>query len=312
MLIGVAIYFLIHALPITRETENDVYTTVSHLVQPCLIFSMLFLSFLKVEPRTLKPHRWHAMLLFVQGTMMVVCALLAIIPGISISTRLLIEGAMLCFICPTATASAVIVQKLGGSLSGIVTYIILCNLLVTLLAPPLLTFVEPELYAHSHLSTINVMCMIMGKVFPLLLCPLFVAFMVRHYAPKLMERLLSIPDMAFYMWLVALALAITVTVRTIVLSGVSINLLAGFAFVTMVCCVFQFAVGRRIGKRYGLKDTDGLTSGQAFGQKNTVFVIWLGLMFLNPITSVVGGFYSVWHNVINSWQLYKRQLALTK
>lgn len=306
MLIGVAIYFIIHALPITRETEDEVYFVVSHLIQPCLIFFMLFLSFLKVEPHTLKPHRWHAMLLFVQGTMMVLCALAAIIPGLNLSTRLLIEGAMLCFICPTATASAVIVQKLDGSLSGIVTYIILCNILVTLLAPPLLTFVEPELYAHSHLSTVNVMCMIMGKVFPLLLCPLFVAFVVRHYSPKLMQRLLSIPDMAFYLWLIALALAITVTARTIADSHVSLLLLAGFALVTILCCVFQFVMGRHIGKRFGLKEKDGLTAGQAFGQKNTVFVIWLGLMFLNPITSVVGGFYSVWHNVINSWQLYRK------
>lgn len=304
MLIGVAIYFLIHALPITVETEEEVYTIVSHFLQPCLIFFMLFLSFLKVSPRTLRPHRWHAMLLFVQGAMMVACAVVAIIPGISLDARLLIEGAMLCFICPTATASAVIVQKLDGSLSGIITYIILCNILVTLLAPPLLTFVEPEMYVHSHLSTINVMCMIMGKVFPLLLCPLFVAFIVRHYAPKLMKQLLSIPDMAFYSWLVALAFAITVTVRTIANSHVSLTLLAGFAFITMLCCVFQFVMGRHIGRRFGIDDADSLTAGQAFGQKNTVFVIWLGLMFLNPITSVVGGFYSVWHNVINSWQLY--------
>ena len=48
-----------------------------------------------------------------------------------------------------------------------------------------------------------------------------------------------------------------------------------------------------------------VTAGQAFGQKNTVFVIWLGLIFLDPVTSVVGGFYSVWHNTVNSWQLYR-------
>ena len=45
------------------------------------------------------------------------------------------------------------------------------------------------------------------------------------------------------------------------------------------------------------------------GQKNTVFAIWMGLVFLNPVTSVVGGFYSIWHNLINSWQLYKKAKA---
>ena len=34
-------------------------------------------------------------------------------------------------------------------------------------------------------------------------------------------------------------------------------------------------------------------------------IIWLGYTFLSPITATAGGFYSVWHNVVNSWQLYK-------
>lgn len=45
------------------------------------------------------------------------------------------------------------------------------------------------------------------------------------------------------------------------------------------------------------------------GQKNTVFAIWMGLMFLDPVTSVTGGFYSIWHNIVNSWQLYKKNKA---
>ena len=48
-------------------------------------------------------------------------------------------------------------------------------------------------------------------------------------------------------------------------------------------------------------------AAQAFGQKNTIFAIWMALVFLNPLTSVVGGFYSIWHNVINAWQLKKQK-----
>lgn len=327
MVIGVILYFLFDTLIADKHAIAALYSGISHYLQPTLIFTMLFLSFLKVNPRDLKPHRWHGVLLLTQGSLFVICSLAALgcdaIDGLSAEYKLLCEGAMLCFICPTATASAVIVQKLGGSLSGDVTYIVLCNLMVSLLAPGFLTLVEP----HGGMGFSTEFFMIMGKVFPLLLCPLFVALIVQHYAPKLKERLLSIPDLAFYLWLIALALAITVTVKAIAESHIAIGILAGFAVISAISCVIQFALGRRIGKRWMQPtknpsewkskayvpaeyvdpiERSAITAGQAFGQKNTVFIIWMGLVFLNPVTSVVGGFYSIWHNIINSWQLYKR------
>lgn len=332
MILGVIMYYIMEMI-LPQGKEHAFYDVISHGIQPLLIFAMLFLSFLKVEPKDLKPHRWHGVLLLTQGGLFVICSLLAylcdcnnshsslLIPNSSLpEAKLLMEGAMLCFICPTATASAVIVQKLGGSLSGDVTYIIICNIMVSLLAPTFLPIVEPNV-AITGGGWVDAFFLIMGKVFPLLLCPLLLALIIRHYAPRLMDKMLSIPDLAFYLWLVALALAICTTVRTIAQSDIALEILAGFAIISALCCVLQFWLGRTIGKRWPqptkaqneLKNpTDhyvdpiersAITAGQAFGQKNTVFVIWLGLVFLNPVTSVVGGFYSIWHNVINSWQL---------
>lgn len=318
MITGVLLYYIFGAV-IPTESEKGFYYTISHVIQPTLIFSMLFLSFLKVEPRNLKPHRWHGILLLTQGSLFVLCSLGALYLPETVSGKNLWEGAMLCFICPTATASAVIVQKLGGSLSGDVTYIVLCNLLVSVLAPGFLSLVEP----HAGLDFLTEFFMIMGKVFPLLLCPLFVALIIRHYAPAFKEKMLRIKDLAFYLWLVALALAITVTVRTIVESNIELSILIGLAIISAISCVIQFTLGRAIGKRWQqptkpqseCKNKDeyidpiersAITAGQAFGQKNTVFIIWMGLVFLNPVTSVVGGFYSIWHNLVNSYQLYKK------
>lgn len=303
MIIGVLFYYVIHALPISAQAEDGLYHFLSRTVQPVLIFTMLLLSFLKVNPHDLRPHRWHGVLLFTQGMCMVLCALIANLPQMSPANKVIAEGAMLCFICPTATASAVIVQKLGGSLSGCVSYLILCNLMVALLAPSLLSYVEP----HPSLSVFDGAALIMGKVFPLLLCPLFLALIIRRFAPRLMQAMLRIRDLAFYLWLIALPLAITVTVLTLVESDIAAYPLLGMALVSLLCCIIQFVLGRYIGGRFSTSSRDGLTAGQAFGQKNTVFIIWLGLVFLNPVTSVVGGFYSVWHNVINSWQLYKKE-----
>ncbi|TGX81481.1 transporter [Palleniella muris] len=316
MIMGVLAYYLFRALPLDTEGERMLYATITRLVQPSLIFVMLFLSFLRVSPHDLKPHRWHGILLLTQGGIfallsLAACACTLLPTTIAGEAKLLLEGAMLCFICPTATASAVIVRKLGGSMSGIVTYILLCNLMVSILAPAFLPLVEP----HAGMDFFTELFLIMGQVFPLLLCPLLLAIIIRHYCQKLCAKLLSVPDLPFYLWLIALPLAITVTVRTIYNSHIALSLLLWLSLVSLVACIVQFALGRMIGRRYPQQthnsqpippeERSAITAGQAFGQKNTVFVIWLGLMFLNPVTSVVGGCYSIWHNIINSWQLYK-------
>jgi BASS family bile acid:Na+ symporter len=35
-------------------------------------------------------------------------------------------------------------------------------------------------------------------------------------------------------------------------------------------------------------------------------MIWTGYTFFTPVTAITGGFYSIWHNSINSWQLYRK------
>ena len=77
----------------------------------------------------------------------------------------------------------------------------------------------------------------------------------------------------------------------------------GLAVVSLVCCALQFWLGRKIGRHYN----DAVSAGQALGQKNTVLAIWMGYTFFTPVTAVAAGFYSVWHNVVNSWQLYQQR-----
>ena len=298
MLLGVVGYFVFHFLPVSGEVRSFTFVAISRWIQPVLLFTMLFLSFCKVKPSELRPHKWHLRVLCEQALFFIIFSLLAMLAKDE-GVKVLCEGAMLTFICPTATASAVITGKLGGSTSGVVTYLLLCNLMVSLLAPFFLSLVEP----HPELDFLTSFFMIMGKVFPLMICPLLTAWVVRYLLPKFHRFILKFPDLSFNIWFVALALAIAVTVRSIMHSSVSFWYLFGLAAVSCVGCLVQFWRGRTVGGKYGKEAA--ITAGQAFGQKNTVFVIWLGLVFLNPVTSVVGGFYSVWHNTVNSYQLYK-------
>ena len=89
-------------------------------------------------------------------------------------------------------------------------------------------------------------------------------------------------------------------------SSLSLLLLVGIAAISLLCCIFQFWAGHKIGHSYGHIPghcDNSITAGQAIGQKNTVFAIWMGYTFLTPETSIVGGFYSIWHNLYNTWQL---------
>ena len=89
---------------------------------------------------------------------------------------------------------------------------------------------------------------------------------------------------------------------------------------SLFCCIFQFALGRYVGGLYRPrvravpqspeveqrgKKLRRITAGQSLGQKNTIFAIWMGYTFMTPETSIVGGLYSIWHNLFNAWQLYK-------
>ncbi len=333
MVTGASIYLIYHALPLLHPAGPFLSDAVS-VIQPLLIFSMLFLTFCRIEPKDLKPHRWHWWLLLIQGGLFTLLGLIAAgllrwMPGDAHDSVVLVESAMLCLICPTATAAAVVTRKLGGDVAGITTYTVLINLLTALIVPLIVPMIRPI----AGFSFWQAFSMIVAKIFPLLILPCIAAWLVRYLFPKLHKSLLGFPDLAFYIWAVALTLAIAVTTRSIVKSEMSVGLLLLMALISLVCCVFQFAMGRFVGSRYkpggrsrassartgDCEELTGnakaalergrkirtVTAGQSLGQKNTVFAIWMGYTFMTPETAIVGGLYSIWHNLYNSRQLYR-------
>lgn len=319
MVTGASVYLLYHIMPEPVHMAGPLLESVVGFLQPLLIFSMLFLTFCRIEPKDLKPHRWHWWLLLIQGGLFVLLggvawALVTFLPESSHDKVVLVESAMLCLICPTATAAAVVTRKLGGDVPGLTTYIVLVNLLTALLVPLVVPVIHPG--GTGFWDSFN---LILAKVFPLLITPCLCAWLVRYLAPKVHRKLMKYPDLPFYIWAVALTLAIAVTTRSIVHSTLSVGLLLMMSLISLVCCAFQFAAGRFVGGRYRPRHSHSrsaeergrevrkVTAGQAMGQKNTVFAIWMGYTFMTPETAIVGGLYSIWHNVYNSWQLYRAE-----
>ena len=298
MLGGVVMYLLYTNIPLFDGTHNFVSSVIS-ILQPTLIFAMLFVTFCKVKVKELKPSKWHLWLLAFQILSFIAISLtIAFVPRMPVTVRVLLEAAMMCLLCPTATAAAVITARLGGNSASLISYTMQINIAVALVAPLFLALSHPV----EGMSLASSFLLILGKVFPLLLCPLLCAEAVRKFIPRLHTLFVTKGrNLPFYLWLVALSLAIAMTTRAIAHSNLSIWVMAGIALVSLVCCVVQFAFGRYIGRRNG----EIIAGGQSLGQKNTVFAIWFACTFLTPVTAIAGGFYSLWHNLVNTWQLYK-------
>lgn len=300
ILLGVLGYFVYISLPVPAALHGIVTEGIG-IIQPVLIFTMLYLSFCRVNPRDLRLRSWHLWILLLQtGFFIGIGCLLIAMPHSPM--RIVLEGAMLCMICPTATAGAVVTRKLGGNVSDITSYTILINLVAALLIPALMPFVHP----NPDLNVWQAAWRILVKVFPLLLLPLACAMASRRWLPRMVSYFDRYPDLSFYIWAFSLSLAIAVTTRSIWHSTVAVSTQLWLIGISFICCMAQFALGRWVGHRYG----DHITAGQSMGQKNTVFAIWLGYTFFTPVTALVGGFYSIWHNVFNSWQLHKHHQQL--
>ncbi len=300
MLMGIAAYFVFAALPFSATTRQSAIKAVG-IVQPLLLFCMLFISFCKIEPTKIRPLRWHLWIALIQCFSFVGMAIVARFTA-NADAVIIAQCAMLCLICPTATAAVVVTDKLGGNTLSIIAYTIIINLINAIIIPAVVPMVNPSIginFGHSFLIIIK-------QIFPLLVCPFVLAWIVRAFFPQLLRIILRIRDLAFYLWMVALALAMTVTTRALIHSNISAMCFMGMLVVSLLCCCAQFAIGKRIGSVYN----DRISAGQAMGQKNTVFIIWVAYTFMNPVTAVTGGLYSIWHNCINSYQLYKKRQAV--
>ena len=295
IVLGIGLYLLYSAIPSLHGMGPWLHPLVSE-GQRVVIALLLFFQFVKISPHDIKLSRWHLGALAVQ-----VLAFLMLAAGVAVTEgnlRMLLECGMLCMICPTASAAGVITDKLGGDLAATVSYVVLINLAGTFLIPLVIPLVNPSttmgFWAYvGHIA---------WKVFPVLILPGLVAWLIRYTTHRLQRRLMRWAPNSFYIWGVGLTLAMILATRALLNSGLGWGAVAGIVGVSVFTCFLQFFAGRRMGG----SRVESLTAGQALGQKNTGFLIWLGYHYMTPVTSVAGGLYAVWQNLFNSWELYQK------
>ena len=296
IVLGVSLYFIYKWLTFLHPAGHVLHNVVSE-GQRVVIALLLFFQFVKISPHDFRFRRWHLVPLAFQVLVFLGFAAIAKFSAEG-EIRILLECAMLCVICPTASAAGVITEKLGGSLAGAVSYVTLSNVAATMLIPLVIPMVRPS----ANLGFWAYVGHIALRVFPLLLMPGLVAWLIRYTMPRLQRKLMRLSRYSFYIWGVGLTLAMILATHALILSNLSPGAIACVILVSIGCCAMQFLVGRHADKDRTIQ----ITAGQVLGQKNTGFLIWLGYNYMTPVTSVAGGLYAIWQNLFNSWQLYKK------
>lgn len=74
------------------------------------------------------------------------------------------------------------------------------------------------------------------------------------------------------------------------------------ALISLTVCIVSFTLGRITGgARYSWE------SSQSLGQKNTMFMVWISLEFLSPVTTLGSMFYVLYQNLYNSYLIFSYQ-----
>ncbi len=303
MVLGATVYCVFGFVP-SLDGAARFFSPLMDASLPLFMFLVLFVTFCKVDFHKLRPVRWHLWvnllnLLFTAVLMAVI--LLTAKDGANPSWLVLLEAVLMCVIAPSATAAAVVTQKLGGSLEQMTTFTFLSNFITALMVPLCFPLVE----RGADVSFITAFTKIFYQMLTLLVMPMLLAYVVKHRLHRLHQRIIAIRDLSFYLWACSLMIVTGVTVKNIVHAEASVLLLSAIALLGLLICIVQFVVGRAVGRRFG----HAQEAGQALGQKNTSLAIWMSITFLNPLSSVGPGCYILWQNIINSIEIWQHRRA---
>lgn len=295
------VVYMIFALVPQLDTFATCAAPVFDALLPMFMFLVLFVTFCKVDFRRLRPVAWHWWLGAFQvfGVAVVMAAVIAF--SLKGNRLILAEALLTCIISPCASAAPVVTQKLGGNLEEMITYTFLSNFITALMIPVCF----PLLDGGREMHFLAAFALILYKVFTVLVVPMLLAYVVKHHAKRLCRRIVSVKDLSYYLWGCSLLIVSGTTMKNIFHADTTLRFLLLIAAGSFLLCIFQFACGRTIGRRFG----ETINAGQGLGQKNTAFAIWIACTYLSPLSAVGPGCYILWQNIINSIEIWRAQIS---
>lgn len=298
LVLGALGYLIFANVPFLQPLGDLVGPRLVELM-PVVLFALLYVTFCKIEIKEMKPKAWHFVLQLIRTSLALLMVIAICLFGKNYEAKVILEGAFICFICPTAAAVAVVTEKLGGSIGSLTTYTVIANIFTMIIIPSLFPMVEKG----ADVSFLYMSMMVFRNVTTVLVVPLLLALLSRKFLPRFVDKVKSVKDLGFYMWCFNLTILMGETLRNFLHATVSGWILALLLIVPLAVCLVQFAIGKAVGRHWDAS----ISAGQALGQKNTIVGIWLTLTFLNPLAAVAPGAYVVWQNLVNGWQLWYKE-----
>lgn len=295
---GALMYGIFAAVP-ALDGASAFFGPVFAEILPWFLFAILFVTFCKVDFKKMRVSWWHLLVSAFQVLFVAILMCCIVLSGISGKELTFVEGIITCIIGPCASAAPVVTAKLGGNLESMTTYTFLSNFITALMIP--LCF--PMIEQNVEMEFLQSFLLILTRVFVILIIPMFLAYVVKHFIPRVLNAVLSVNDLPFYLWGCSLSVVTGTTLKNIFNSDATGGFLLAIAVASLLLCLVQFSVGRYIGRFFGAS----VEGGQALGQKNTAFAIWVAYTYLNPLSSVGPGCYILWQNAINSIELWQQR-----
>ncbi len=291
-----AVVYLVFAYTPVLEPIADWFSPIGNAILPLFMFLILFVTFCKVDFHKLIPVKWHLWVGVQQVVFVFAVVLLILVFRLRGESLILMEAILACIIGPCAAAAPVVTAKLGGNLEQMTTYTFLSNFITAILIPTCFPLIEKE----ADISFMAAFMKILYEVCVVLVVPMFLAFIVKHCFHRFHRWVTGVKDLSYYLWGCSLTIVTGTTVRNIVHADTSVGFILIIALLGLLLCIVQFATGRFIGHYFDAT----VEAGQALGQKNTAFAIWIATAYLNPLSTVGPGCYILWQNIINSVEIW--------
>ena len=140
LLVGVVSYLMFSQIEIL-EPIGDVAGPLFLDIMPVVLFTILYVTFCKIQIKEMKPRIWHFIL---QGIRIALSGFFVWLITLTsdADVKLLLEGMFICIICPTAAAAPVVTEKLGGSIGSLTIYTIIANVVTSVIIPLFFPMVE--------------------------------------------------------------------------------------------------------------------------------------------------------------------------
>jgi len=270
-------------------------------ITPYLLSLMLFITYCRISWSDIRLTKFHYILLAIQyiGSALIY---LAVRPF----NETLAQAVMICVLAPTATSAPVVVSILGGNIASVAAFSMFSNLSVAFVAPLYLSLIGQT---GSEVPFITSFWYIFRKVVPIIVLPFFVALFLKKASPDLHRKVRSAQIVSFYIWAAALTVVIGNVANFVIAQDdgkYTLEIVIGL--ISLAVCLLQFGTGRMIGSRFDRT----IAGGQGLGQKNTILAIWLTQTYLNPIASLGPGLYVLWQNLVNSYQIWRKNKKTEK